>query len=800
MNIIIPLGGKGERFKSQFNVPKPFIPIFEKDMLCYVLDNLHLKSEDKLFIIYYNLDEQHLKNITSRYSAHLIPIHKQTEGAVETLLLGIQSIKPQTSLKKCVLMDCDTFYTQDILGLYRNQPNNAVFYTHNSNPNPIFSYIQMNSDSEITEIQEKIKISDYANTGIYCFRDIQELESYANHVLQTNFRFKGEFYTSCVIHQMIEKGSIFIGIYLSSDRIFNLGTPNQLEDYVRQTLLFLFDLDGTLIQSDDIYFNVLEHILSEHRIQLTRDIFDQYIQGQNDKNALQRLFPSCYEQFLPQISNLKDELFCQHIQKIKIIPGAIDFLRQIKERGHKIAIVTNCNRKVAEAILEYIQINQWVDILVIGNECPCTKPDPEPYLQAIRYFQSDASKSIIFEDSKAGLQSAVRTLPRIVIGLETNYSADELLQMGANQTLKNYHIDLDRVCLPVLNIYTVDPHSLTDWIRLSLKHIKPMHVKNIHFSNEKLKGGFISDVIAIQIETPENIFDCALKLENKTPSFLSRMANELGLYEREYYFYENLSKFVPVQIPSFYGLIYDSQFQKIGILMQNLNHSEYHLNLNLNQVSVDVSLCVIDRLAQLHAKFWDKPLSNTFKELKRNCEFDSWPNFVQERWKPFEQNWKKYLTPQQLEYGLKIVNEFCDIQKDLSIGPLTLCHGDVKSANIFYKTDSSVQGGYEPYFIDWQYILHGKGVQDLVFFMIESFEPECIKQYKQLFKDYYYTKLVEYGVQGYTKVQYEYDFVRASQCFPFFVAMWFGSLDKDELVDVNFPFFYVQRLFYFYSV
>ena len=53
------------------------------------------------------------------------------------------------------------------------------------------------------------------------------------------------------------------------------------------------------------------------------------------------------------------------------------------------------------------------------------------------------------------------------------------------------------------------------------------------------------------------------------------------------------------------------------------------------------------------------------------------------------------------------------------------------------------QSKITPYFIDWQYICIGKGVQDLVFFMIESFEIDTINKYKNIFKYYYYIKLIE---------------------------------------------------------
>jgi hypothetical protein len=105
-----------------------------------------------------------------------------------------------------------------------------------------------------------------------------------------------------------------------------------------------------------------------------------------------------------------------------------------------------------------------------------------------------------------------------------------------------------------------------------------------------------------------------------------------------------------------------------------------------------------------------------------------------------------------------------------------------------------------PYFIDWQYISNGKGVQDLVFFMIESFTPDKIKLLYPIFKHYYYVQLIEYGVKNYTYEEYEKDFINASYYFPFFVAIWFGTVPTDDLIDLNFPYFYIQRLFNFYSL
>jgi thiamine kinase-like enzyme len=164
---------------------------------------------------------------------------------------------------------------------------------------------------------------------------------------------------------------------------------------------------------------------------------------------------------------------------------------------------------------------------------------------------------------------------------------------------------------------------------------------------------------------------------------------------------------------------------------------------------------------------------------------------VSEKWNSFKQKWSTILTPYQIEKGGRIVRIFPDVQSRLSTGHLTLIHGDVKSPNIFYDKDS----GLHPVFIDWQYIAIGKGAQDLVFFLIESFNVEYISLYLPLFKQYYFVKLKENGVNDYEFSEFEQD-VKDSICyFPFFVALWFGTIRNDELIDKNFPFFFIQKLF-----
>jgi hypothetical protein len=52
----------------------------------------------------------------------------------------------------------------------------------------------------------------------------------------------------------------------------------------------------------------------------------------------------------------------------------------------------------------------------------------------------------------------------------------------------------------------------------------------------------------------------------------------------------------------------------------------------------------------------------------------------------------------------------------------------------------------------------------------------------------------------YSYNEYENDLKDALSYVPFFTAVWFGTVPYDDLIDKNFPYFFIQKLFYMYEV
>lgn len=259
MNIIIPIGGIGERFKKNgYILPKPFININGTPMLKYVINSIKVQPSDNLIIIYNKeLNNYDINNIIPS-TAITYELGYYTSGAVETLLAFLSNYDISKLHSKTLICDCDTFYDIDITAICKKVSNNAVVCFQDNKMLPIYSYIRINDDNIITEIKEKQPISNLANTGAYFFYSIQTLFEYCNKVIQHNHKYNNEYYTSCTIDLMLRDNHIFNPIIIQSNDFHCVGTPQQLKIYALQdkktrTQRFCFDIDNTLIISSNDY-------------------------------------------------------------------------------------------------------------------------------------------------------------------------------------------------------------------------------------------------------------------------------------------------------------------------------------------------------------------------------------------------------------------------------------------------------------------------------------------------------------------------------------------------------------------
>lgn len=87
-------------------------------------------------------------------------------------------------------------------------------------------------------------------------------------------------------------------------------------------------------------------------------------------------------------------------------PGAYELLTEVRAAGVPTALVTSTPRELTEQLLKQLDPDNF-DIVVCGDEVEHKKPDPEPYVIAADKLNVDITRSIVLEDSFAGVTSAL---------------------------------------------------------------------------------------------------------------------------------------------------------------------------------------------------------------------------------------------------------------------------------------------------------------------------------------------------------------------------------------------------------
>lgn len=268
INIIIPIGGIGQRFQSEgYTKPKPLINVLGRAMIFHVLDNLHLNNSDTVYIVYNSdLDKCNFCDEIKHHNPNikLIKIEQRTRGAAETVLTGLKNLNETELNKKTITIDCDTFYVYDVLGKFRYQTDNSIFCFVDTSKDPLYSYVEIDGSKNVTDIKEKEKISNYANTGCYCFANGKILLEYCEKIMsdyENNKHSQKEMYMSGVIKKMVNDKHVFRANIISEDDFHCLGTPLQVKVFCKEyckkfagnrKLRFCFDLDNTLVSYPDI--------------------------------------------------------------------------------------------------------------------------------------------------------------------------------------------------------------------------------------------------------------------------------------------------------------------------------------------------------------------------------------------------------------------------------------------------------------------------------------------------------------------------------------------------------------------
>lgn len=207
----------------------------------------------------------------------------------------------------------------------------------------------------------------------------------------------------------------------------------------------LFDLDGTLIDTEGQYTQFWGAIAREFRPDVER--LEYLIKGTTLRQIYDRYFPdpAMQSEITRRLDRFEQEM------RYEFLPGALDFLADIRQHGVRCAVVTSSNQPKMQSVRAQVpQFDSLFDRVLTSEDFAASKPDPCCYLLGARVFDADIHQCVVFEDALTGLEAGMRS-GIFTIGLATGNPRSVIAPLCHHVEDDFTHLSYERI-LEIVNL------------------------------------------------------------------------------------------------------------------------------------------------------------------------------------------------------------------------------------------------------------------------------------------------------------------------------------------------------------
>ena len=186
----------------------------------------------------------------------------------------------------------------------------------------------------------------------------------------------------------------------------------------------VFDLDGVLIESEEIWDDVRERYIRERdgrydaeaqraMMGMSSTEWSRYI---HDELGV----PTSPAEINADVVRLME---AQYRERLPLVPGAVEVVREIAAT-YLLAVASSSNRQLIDAVLEISGLGAAFRATVSSEEVARGKPAPDVYLEAARRIDVAPERCLAVEDSHNGIRSAKAAGMRVVAIPNPGYPPD----------------------------------------------------------------------------------------------------------------------------------------------------------------------------------------------------------------------------------------------------------------------------------------------------------------------------------------------------------------------------------------
>jgi len=196
----------------------------------------------------------------------------------------------------------------------------------------------------------------------------------------------------------------------------------------------IFDMDGTLIDSESVYTEGYHRAFLEKGIAIDLAVIESW-SGQNSEDTLELIDAYTKDRSLSaEIRLMRIDYFNQALKagRVSLNEHAKELISFCKKEGLKVGLATSTAKDWALDILSCFDLANAFDFTAFGDEAKAFKPDPDIYHLALQRGELSATEVLVVEDSKSGILAALGAgLPVIHltdVRMESPYSNPAVLK------------------------------------------------------------------------------------------------------------------------------------------------------------------------------------------------------------------------------------------------------------------------------------------------------------------------------------------------------------------------------------
>ena len=207
---------------------------------------------------------------------------------------------------------------------------------------------------------------------------------------------------------------------------------------------FIFDLDGTLMDSEVLWVEALKLVLKDKALHISHEDAMAIVYGKSWSSVysdVEKRFPGIYPD-IDEMEILMREKFLK-LTKTRdvLIHSSIDLLKKLS-KDYPVCIVSGGTKKDVSDSITLMGIAPFLKFYLTNEDCSAGKPDPACYLAAADRLRLPPQQCLVFEDSTAGIQAAKKAGMYCVALKRKNAPEQDISEADETlEDLSDFHID-----------------------------------------------------------------------------------------------------------------------------------------------------------------------------------------------------------------------------------------------------------------------------------------------------------------------------------------------------------------------